>query len=187
MTGAAPLRALVVIDMQRAFGPGTEWATPGFDDLCSLISDLVTQFPGRTVFTRYLPPQPVTGSWVPYFDRYPTMLRDATDPLWDLVVAPPGGSPVLDSHCFGKWGPDLREAVQPDATLCLAGVATECCVLATALAAADAARTVWIIEDACRGSSTSMHQQALRVLQGFSPQIRIVTAAEAIAGVTGSR
>lgn len=185
VTGWAPAAALVVIDMQRAFGPGTDWQTPGFEDLRDSLPALMDRFPGRTVLTRYLPPDPVTGSWVSYFQRYPTMLRDGNDPLWDLVIEPPDAASVVEAHQFNKWGPELRDAVDPGSALYLAGVATECCVLATALAAADAGRTVAVIGEACRGSTASLHEQTLHVLESFAPQISVVSSAEAIGQATG--
>ena len=42
----------------------------------------------------------------------------------------------LTAGTFGKW-PPLREIVGDDAMLTLAGVSTDCCVLSTALPAAD--------------------------------------------------
>lgn len=175
MTPTPPV--LVVIDVQHAFGVGTEWETPGFDELCAWLPDLMSRFPERTVLTRYLPPKPVTDSWVPYFNRYPTMLRDDADSVWDLAVRPPDGAPVIDARSFNKWGTALSCAVGPDAVVYLAGVATECCVLATALAAADAGRAVAVIADACRGTPP-VHEHALQVLAAFAPQINVVTAAQ---------
>jgi nicotinamidase-related amidase len=171
--------ALVVIDMQHAFGPGTEWETPGFEELVVGLPDLISRFPGRTVLTRYLPPSPVDGSWVSYFERYSGMLRDDRDSLWDLAVDVPADATVIDVRGFSKWGSALGRLVGPDAVLYLAGVATECCVMATAIAAADAGRAVRVIREECRGSSLAMHQHALEVMAGFEPQIQIVSTAQA--------
>jgi hypothetical protein len=45
--------------------------------------------------------------------------------------------PVLDATMFGPWGPELA-ALVGDGPLVLAGVSGDCCVLSTALPAADA-------------------------------------------------
>jgi nicotinamidase-related amidase len=61
----------------------------------------------------------------------------------------------------------------------LAGVATECCVLATALAAADAGVRVRVVADACAGADDVSHEQALGVLRLLAPLVEVVTLAEA--------
>ena len=52
----------------------------------------------------------------------------------------------------------------------LAGVATDCCVLSTALAAADAGCLVEVVADACAGSSDEAHERALEaVVEHLTP------------------
>jgi nicotinamidase-related amidase len=177
---------LGIVDMQHAFGPGTEWETPGFDELRAGLPDLISRFSGRIALTRYLPPSPVEGSWGPYFKRYPAMLRDDRDPLWDLALDVPAGAVIVDVRRFNKWGPALSRIVGPETILYLAGVATECCVMATAIAAADAGRFVRVIAEACRGSSSALHEQALQVMASFAPQIEVVSADQACAGAEPS-
>ena len=53
----------------------------------------------------------------------------------------------------------------------LAGVSTDCCVLSTALAAADAGCTVEVVADACAGSSDEAHERALAAMALYAPQI----------------
>ena len=70
------------------------------------------------------------------------------------------------------------EAIVGDAPLVLVGVATECCVLSTAYAAADAGRTVWVVSDACAGATRELHDQALNILGMNAPLISVVTSDE---------
>ena len=79
---------------------------------------------------------------------------------------------VLTAGTFGKW-PTLREVVGNDAHLTLAGVSTDCCVLSTALPAADAGATVRVVADACAGSTPENHDRALAAMALYGPQITI--------------
>ncbi len=60
-------------------------------------------------------------------------------------------------------------------TLVIAGVSTECCVLATAVAAADAGVRVLLAADACAGADDASHAHALGVLEFFAPLVQIST------------
>ena len=164
---------LVVIDAQHVFAdPSSEWASPHFDDIVDPVRRLVKAF-GDRVITRWVPPAEKKGSWVPYFHAFPFADRPADDPLWQLVpeVAELGAPHIVDEPTFGKWGEKLRELTGPHPQLVLAGVATDCCVLATALPAADAGATVTIVTDACAGSNDQNHQRALDAMTLFAPQI----------------
>jgi len=65
---------------------------------------------------------------------------------------------TLDATTFGKWGPELAAAVGAG-PLVLAGVSTDCCVLSTALAAADAGMAVQVVADACAGVTDESHER----------------------------
>ena len=60
----------------------------------------------------------------------------------------------------------------PDAIV-LAGVTTDCCVLSTALAAADAGVHVTVAADACAGVTDADHRRALDAMALYSPMIDI--------------
>ena len=64
--------------------------------------------------------------------------------------------------------------------LVLAGVATDCCVLSTALAAADAGMLTWIVADACAGMDDAAHERALDIARGYSPHIEVKTLDEVL-------
>ena len=58
----------------------------------------------------------------------------------------------------------------------LAGVSTDCCVLSTAAAAADAGVAVQVVADACAGVDEASHRKTLDVLALYAPLIEIVRA-----------
>jgi nicotinamidase-related amidase len=60
----------------------------------------------------------------------------------------------------------------------MCGVATECCVLGTALGAADAGRQVTVVSDACAGATEKLHRQAMTVLEQLAPLVRVATSDE---------
>jgi nicotinamidase-related amidase len=60
----------------------------------------------------------------------------------------------------------------------LTGVSTDCCVLSTALAAADAGCFVQVVADACAGVTDTDHDRALAAMALYEPLIRVTTVAE---------
>jgi nicotinamidase-related amidase len=173
--------SLVVIDMQRLFGdPASPWATPGFDGIVSQVDELVTAFgPDRTTFTRFVIPEHPEGSWEPYYRLWSAVTAAGARPLMDLSDPWASRKPAtLDRTTFSKWGPELRAAAGASRTLVLCGVATDCCVLSTALPAADAGMFVRVVHDACAGATAEAHRAALTVLRGYAPQIEVTTVAE---------
>lgn len=175
---AGPL--LVVVDMQRVFGdPGSPWATPGFEELVEPIDALVAAFRDRFVFTRFVLPDRIAGSWKPYYETWAEVTKPERAGWFDL--AEPWGSrnrPTLDEPRFSKWGPRLEALAGPDRTLVLCGVATDCCVVATAIPAADAGTYVRVVSDACRGVDGPAHDRAIGLMAGFAPQIEITSVDE---------
>ena len=169
---------LVVIDMQEAFrDPGSEWGVPGYAAIEPAVASLCGRFPGRTVVTRFVPDSEEPGQWSRYYDRWRTMRQPADSALWTVTVPVPDGAPVVSLPTFGKWGEELAR-ITGDAPLVLCGVATDCCVLATALAAADAGRAVTVVGDACAGVSDRHHRAALDLLRLLSPLVEVVDADE---------
>lgn len=180
---------LVVVDMQDVFRvPESPWATPGFDELEAPIGRLVAAFDDRVVFTRFLVPERPTGSWVPYYETWPEVTRPERRP-W-LELSDPYrtmASATIDHETFGKWGRQMEAAAGPSRTIVLCGVATDCCVISTALPAADDGAFVRVVGDACRGATAEAHQRALAIMEGFAPQITATTVErelELLAAVT---
>lgn len=165
---------LVVIDPQVIFAdPASPWAAPRFAEALPAILELITAHAPRVVITRWVPPTRPVGSWRDYLDHWSFADRPAGDPVFDLV-APLASLPAvrLDCPTFSKW-PQLAGVTGELPHLELAGVATDCCVISTALAAADAGARVTVHARACAASSDQAQQAALSVLAGYHPQIDV--------------
>lgn len=168
---------LVVIDTQNIFADRTsEWFTPRFDEVIEPIDRLVSAFGPRTTFTRFLAPDQPDGAWRDYYEQWPFALAPPDSSLYALVdhFASHAGQ-TLDATTFGKWGPELARRLDGADTLVIAGVSTECCVLSTAVAAADAGVRVLLAADACAGATDASHAHALGVLEFFAPIVQIST------------
>src|ERR1700712_2019199 len=146
---------LVAIDLQEVFGaPDSAWFTPRYDAAAAGTRELLPLFGPRVVFTRFVAPANPVGAWVDYYQKWPFALVPADDPIYDLSAEfSSEHHAVVSSSMLGKWGPDLLSAMNGSHEMVLTGVATDCCVLSTALAAADAGVHVHGAADACAGGS----------------------------------
>lgn len=165
---------LVVIDPQRVFAdPSSPWGSPMFPAIVEPIHALAAEH--RTIVTRWLPAQGAdrVGSWQTYFAAWPFADRPDDDPLFDLVPAVADlAETTVDATTFSKW-PALEAVTGPAPELVLTGVAADCCVISTALAAADAGATIQVVANACAGSTTQNHRNALELMALYSPQITV--------------
>ncbi|MGW4564961.1 isochorismatase family protein [Streptomyces sp. NPDC004561] len=174
---------LAVIDMQCVLAdPASPWAAPRYADAAAGVHRLLPAFAGRVVFTRFLAPRKPAGAWRAHYGRWPFALQPPDARLWDLTDEFAGlAGHVVDTTTFGKWTPELADRVGPDGRLALAGVSTDCCVLSTALAAADAGTEVLVVADACAGADDDSHLRALRVMELYRPLVRVTTVAGLLA------
>jgi len=175
---------LVVVDMQRVFAElDSPWYLGGFHGLVEPIERLLLVFPERTVFSRFVVPEDPEGGWLDYYRQWSFVREPGATSLLELAEPWNGrGFPVLDKPSFSAFGPALQ-ARAGNGTIVLCGVSTECCVLATAIQAADAGISVRIVADACASLDQSTHDSALHVaVTGFSPLIAITTVAEELGG-----
>jgi nicotinamidase-related amidase len=176
---------LVLVDLQRIFADaGSPWGSTGFDAVRGPVRRLLEVLPEVT-WTRFVAPEQPTGAWVAYYDLWPFALTPPDHEQYDVVDGL-GWTPsaaTLTATTFGKWGPDLAARVG-DATLVLAGVSTDCCVLSTALAAADAGVPVLVVTDACAGIDEHTHAQALAAMELYAPLVTLTTSAELAAALT---
>lgn len=94
------------------------------------------------------------GSWGSYYDEWGFALVLDDDPLYAVVPAlRSAAGHGVTAGTFGKWNADLRRIVGAQPRMALAGVSTDCCVIATALPDADAGASVRVMAAACAGST----------------------------------
>ena len=143
---------LAVIDMQRVFGESdSPWFTPRFAEIVGPIQRLVGAYRPHVVFTRFVAPAVPAGAWRRYYELWPFALQPPDARIYELVDEFAGEPvPTVDATTFGKVGDELY-AILGGGRLVLAGVSTDCCVLSTALAAADDGVVVQVVADACAG------------------------------------
>ncbi|MGW4520819.1 cysteine hydrolase family protein [Amycolatopsis sp. NPDC004378] len=171
---------LAVIDLQNVFAdPASEWFTPRFADVVPPIAQLVKAFGDDVVFTRFLAPSRPEGAWKRYYERWPFALQPPDSPLYQVIDAFHPESTV-DATTFGKWTPRMATRVG-GAHLVLAGVSTDCCVLSTALAAADAGVAVTVVSDACAGVDDESHAKALDIMRLYGPLVKVAQVSEVLA------
>lgn len=167
---------LVVVDPQRVFADvDSPWGSPMFADCVGPIRRLAEEHAGRVLVTRWLPTRESERerSWRAYFEAWPFADRPADDALFDVVPELADlSSPTLDATTFGKWDV-VRTVTGAAPDLVVAGVSTDCCVLSTVLAAADAGATVRVVADACAGSTPENHAKALDVMALYAPQVTV--------------
>jgi nicotinamidase-related amidase len=175
---------LAVIDMQHVFAdPDSPWAAPRFAEAAAGVRRLLPAFGERVTFTRFVAPDTPQGVWRAYYERWPFARQCPDARLWRLTDEfASRAQHVLDATTFGKWTPELARRATPEGRLVLAGVSTDCCVLSTALAAADAGVEVLVVADACAGADDDSHAKALHVLDLYRPLIRVTTVAELLEG-----
>jgi nicotinamidase-related amidase len=133
------------------------------------------------VFTRFIAPEKPEGVWVRYYERWPFALQPP-DSFGYRIIGDFAPQSIVDATTFGKWTPKLATRVG-GAPLVLAGVSTDCCVLSTALAAADAGVSVTVVADACAGVDDESHAKALDVMRLYDPLIKVAHVSEVLKGL----
>lgn len=176
---------LVAIDMQVIFGePGSQWFTPEYERASAGIQRLLPAFGDRAIFTRFVAPAEPQGAWVPYYEQWSFALVPPDDRLYDLTAPFAGNAPHTETReTFGKWDAAFASAMQGSTEMVITGVSTDCCVISTALAAADAGVHVRVAADACAGLSPADHQRALDAMALYAPLIEITTVDEVLSSL----
>jgi nicotinamidase-related amidase len=186
-SAAAAPSWLMIIDMQRIFSePNSEWATPDYALASAGIQRLLGAFEYRVCFARFLPPDQPAGAWIAYYETWPFALDPVNAPLYELTkefASVP--ATMIDRTTFSKWDAATDEALGHPKDIVLAGVTTDCCVLSTALAAADAGVHVTVAADGCAGITRADHERALDAMALYSPMINIAEVGTILASVPG--
>ena len=176
---------LVAIDMQVIFGePGSQWFTPEYERASAGIQRLLPAFGDQAIFTRFVAPAEPRGAWAPYYEQWSFALVPPEDRLYDLTPPFAGVAPHVETReTFGKWDAAFAAAMGGSTEMVLTGVSTDCCVISTALAAADAGVHVRVAADACAGLSPADHQRALDAMALYAPLIEITSVDEVLASL----
>ncbi|HEX9064913.1 MAG TPA: cysteine hydrolase [Streptosporangiaceae bacterium] len=184
-TGAPAASTLVVIDMQHVFADrDSQWRAPRFGEVVGPVRDLAAAYAPRVVFTRFVAPAVPEGAWRRYYELWPFALQPPESAIWDLVPEfAEHQDAAVDATTFGKWGPDLAARLHGGAMV-LAGVSTDCCVLSTALAAADAGVQVKVAGQACAGIDDDSHAKALDIMRLYAPLVEVISLDQALAEAT---
>jgi nicotinamidase-related amidase len=171
-----PRPTLVAIDMQAIFEPGSPWGAPRYAEASAGIERLLPAFGDDVVFTRFVAPAQPQGAWIPYYAQWPFALVPDDDRLYALTAPFAAIARRIETRpTFGKWDAGLAAALDGSTEMVLTGVSTDCCVISTALAAADAGVHVRIPADACAGASDEDHRRALDAMALYAPLIEITT------------
>jgi nicotinamidase-related amidase len=184
--------------MQNLFTEATPWHTPWMARVLPAVEAVVSRFPERTVFTRFVPPatvvdkhvysrfvppahpQDMPGAWHRYYERWSELTTSRLDPvLIELVPSlarfvPP--ATVVDKHVYSPFVErglaQLLRKRHTDA-LIITGAETDVCVLAAVLGAIDFGYRVVLVTDAICSSSDETHNALLTLYhQRFAPADR---------------
>lgn len=184
--------AHLCVDMQNLFAPGSPWGAPWVARRLPAVTRLASARPGRSFFTRFIPPRSLTGapgSWGRYYAAWPEILREALSPDWlrllpELEALAPDGQ-VFDKSVYSPWSQSGLHAALRDkgvTTLVVSGSETDICVLATVLGAVDRGYRVIVAVDAVCSSSDETHDAVLGLFAGrMGQQIEVATTDQILA------
>jgi nicotinamidase-related amidase len=177
------------VDMQRLFGPGTEWELAWAPRVLPQIVALCGLAPERTVFTRFIParrPGDGHGVWRRYYERWASMTleiigEDMVDLMPELArFVPP--AQTIDKPVYSPWlGSDLHRRLQAGRcnTLVVSGGETDMCVLAAVLGAADLGYRTVLVRDAVCSASVVAHDAMLALFRDrYSQHVEVASVVE---------
>ncbi|HPQ71481.1 MAG TPA: cysteine hydrolase [bacterium] len=158
--------ALLVLDAQRLFvDPASPAFLPAWPACRSIVDSLLAVFRGKNLpvwFTRHV--HDATTLPTPFRHFYDRPIRP-DDPLAALPADLAGDDEIFMKDDFSAWSrPELAEKMSACDLLVLAGVQTQLCVAATAIAAAAHQVTPVVIVDGCAAPNERAHLAALQTL-----------------------
>jgi nicotinamidase-related amidase len=168
---------LVVVDVQNGF------VRPESAHVVPVIRDLVERWQaadGSVIFTRYLnyPGSPFERliRWSGCMTSPQTDIVDELRPYADKATA------VIDKKGYGLFADEAGAALVADhgwRDIYVCGIATESCVLATALGAFEADLNPWVIEDASAShAGQHVHDAGILVTRRFIGEHQIIKVAD---------
>ena len=180
-------RTLVAIDVQHYFRDETsQWSVPRYADIVPVIDTLRKSLPDPAIFTKFVAGPRNTGPEAAIIQPWNQMRLPEDDLGWALTMDTATGDHTFAKGTFSKWGHELADLIPPGAEMVLTGVATDCCILATALGAVDAGRYVTVVTDGCAAVSDEAQDQTLGLLELLSPMCTVVASTELLAGIAST-
>ena len=179
------------IDMQRLFAEETPWQVPWLPRILPCVLEIAHRHAGRTVFTRFMPPETAdeaVGAWRDYYVHWSELTRgqitprllELVDPLAALI--PPAR--VIDKPANSAFTrPTLARALRARGitTLVITGGETDICVLATVMAAVDLGFRIVLPTDALCSTHDGTHDALLKLYrERFSLQIEATTTEDVL-------
>ena len=182
----------LAVDLQRLFAdPGSPWCVPWLPRILPQVGELARRHPGRTVFTRFIPPhqaEDMPGAWQDYYRRWRAMTQQNIDDRLLALVEPLAAlvppAHLCDKAVYSAFGnprllPWLK--AQGTDTLIISGGETDVCVLATVMAALDLGFHIVLPTDALCSVSDSTHEALLLLYrQRFTQQIATATTEQVL-------
>ena len=168
-----PTAVHICVDMQRLFGPATDWSLPWMPRVLPEVVRLCELGAERTIFTRFIParrPGEGRGTWREYYEHWASMtLEHVGEDMVELMpelarYVPP--AQTLDKPVYSPWwSPDLPRRLRDREcdTLIVTGGETDMCVLATVLGAVDLGYRTVLVTDAVCSASDSAHDAMLEL------------------------
>ncbi len=179
--------AHLCVDMQRMFAEETPWRAPWMDRVRPVAERLVSLHPGRTVFTRFMPPEraeDAVGCWADYYRKWHQFTGEEAEPgIVDLVpelarFVPPAA--VFDKPGYSAFStPDLLPFLRKRGveTLIVTGTETDVCVLSSVMSAVDHGFRVVLAKDAMCSSTDDTHDALIALYaQRFGLQVALTTS-----------
>lgn len=172
-------RVLLVVEAQEVFLRVNDWHIPSFSGIIENISLLAKFFGGSTLFSKHVPPATTAnGTWNDFYKNWNYIGSDAT--VWDIATPLSGlqGTEFVKAtySCFGS--PDFLNLISNTSHLVIAGVETDCCVMATVLDAIDLGISITVVTDAITSPSKIAHDGALEFFKRVPLQVLTATTEE---------
>ncbi len=162
--------ALLVLDWQLFFvspeSPACVRGAAGAEGNVLALVEAFARAGNGVIATRHGHPRKYEGSFLDFYGR----LLDEDDPLAELApsLRDRTGIRVVRKSTYSAFSvPDLARDLRSGRTdsLVLAGVQTDKCVAASALAAFDLGFRVAVVRNACAARTRERHEGALRLLE----------------------
>jgi nicotinamidase-related amidase len=175
---------LVVVDVQNGF------ITPHSAPVVPVIADLARRWQdagGAVIFTRYFnyPGSPYERL-IGWHALQAAPETDLADEVAQLAEHP--AAVVADKTAYSALTPEVLSLLAREGftDLLICGIATDGCVLKTALDAFEAGYTPWVLSDACASNASSVppaevHAAALALLSRLIGAGQLITGGQALA------